>query len=468
MTQASPALGRAEVTAGVLDALRGAGVELCVLRNYETLPDPGGHDVDALFEDARRTAALRALERGLASRGLRLVQCNARRSLVQAVVADAACSAGSVVHFDLFTHVGHWRGLTYLPALRILGEAQRRGGVLIPRPAHEACLSLVGPLLNAGRVKRAYVERCAALAASDREAFGKTLAEAFGREVAAGMTRLLDARDADGLDALRPRVRGALMRNAGAGGALAAAAYAVDKAVSVATRDRLDIAVIGPDGVGKTTLMKGIGEALRRSFPGGVAYQHFRPRPFAALKGRVSEGGQLQRTTDHVHPNPGQVQRAISVARLAVSGGLFTLGYATSILPAKLRRKLVLLDRYAYGYVIEPAALKYYGPPGLAWLMLRLIPRPDLTILLTAEPETIRARKPELTVEEIVAQLSRGREVARRLSRVVEVDASGGVDAAMRRVTSAALKHLAERTAGRKDAPGDRGLASGLEGRGGA
>jgi hypothetical protein len=83
----------------------------------------------------------------------------------------------------------------------------------------------------------------------------------------------------------------------------------------------------------------------------------------------------------------------------------FWAGYLVSVRPAVRNGSLVVGDRWAYGYVVQPLALKFYGPPGLARLAVRLLPQPNLVANLTAPVETIHARKQELTPGEIEAEL---------------------------------------------------------------
>ena len=83
----------------------------------------------------------------------------------------------------------------------------------------------------------------------------------------------------------------------------------------------------------------------------------------------------------------------------------FWMGYLVSVRPAVRNGSVVVGDRWAYGYLVQPLALKFYGPPALARLALRLLPQPDLVVNLTAPVETIHARKQELTRGEIGAEL---------------------------------------------------------------
>jgi thymidylate kinase len=81
------------------------------------------------------------------------------------------------------------------------------------------------------------------------------------------------------------------------------------------------------------------------------------------------------------------------------------LGYVKSVRPALKRGLLIVGDRWMYGYVIQPDALKFYGPDQLARAVLRMLPRPHLIVNLTAPPSVIRERKQELTVAQIEQEL---------------------------------------------------------------
>jgi thymidylate kinase len=81
------------------------------------------------------------------------------------------------------------------------------------------------------------------------------------------------------------------------------------------------------------------------------------------------------------------------------------LGYLTTIRPALKRSWLVVGDRWMYGYVVQPDALRFQGPDALARAVLRLLPRPHLIVNLAAPPQVIRERKYELTVAQIEQEL---------------------------------------------------------------
>ena len=67
----------------------------------------------------------------------------------------------------------------------------------------------------------------------------------------------------------------------------------------------------------------------------------------------------------------------------------------------------MVADRWAYGYLVQPAALKFYGPVWLARMVLRLLPEADLVAQrLSAPEEVIRDANKQLTLQEISAELT--------------------------------------------------------------
>ena len=81
------------------------------------------------------------------------------------------------------------------------------------------------------------------------------------------------------------------------------------------------------------------------------------------------------------------------------------LAYLKSVRPALKRGLLIVGDRWMYGYIVQPEAMKFHGPDLLARAVLRLLPRPHLIVNLAAPPRVIRGRKQELTLSQIEQEL---------------------------------------------------------------
>lgn len=156
------------------------------------------------------------------------------------------------------------------------------------------------------------------------------------------------------------------------------------------------VVLVGPDGVGKTTVAR----ALIAQWKGPTAYFHFRPpiiRPMA-----LHPPDQTDPPLTKGSPDGSQLLGWVRIMRNLVR---FWSGYALRVAPRHRSGALVVADRGAYGYLVQPTALKFYGPPWLAQLAVRLLPRPHLVANLTTAPEIVQKRKQELSLKRIAQEL---------------------------------------------------------------
>lgn len=157
------------------------------------------------------------------------------------------------------------------------------------------------------------------------------------------------------------------------------------------------VVLVGPDGVGKTTAASAVGGL----HAGMVRYFHFRP----PVLGSLCHASDVERQPPPMEKADKVVWRPIGWARLAVAFVRFWLGYLVTVRPALARGELVIGDRWAYPYLVQPTAVRFGGPEGMARVALALLPQPDVVVNLSAPPLVIRARKDELTITQIEYEL---------------------------------------------------------------
>ena len=174
-------------------------------------------------------------------------------------------------------------------------------------------------------------------------------------------------------------------------------------------RRGLSVALIGADGVGKSTLAAGLIDSF--IVPTRLVYMGVwrTPRPFAALGA------------------PGRVGYAIVVQWLR---WIYGAGH-------RMRGRLVIFDRYTEEHLVPPPR------PGIVGRLLQgvrafvVCPAPDLVLLLDTPGAVAFARKQEHSPEEIERIRSRYLRVVDRFPRLTVIDAQQPADVVRRRATEA-------------------------------
>ena len=196
------------------------------------------------------------------------------------------------------------------------------------------------------------------------------------------------------------------------------------------------VAILGPDGAGKTLLVENLKRCLGPAFRRTVAF-HLRPNLYRSL----AASGPV--TDPH-----GQLQRSYlsSVMKLFYYLFDYVAGYLIKIRPALVRSSLVLSDRYYHDLFVDTQRYRYGGPRKLVRGISRFIPKPDLFLIIDVPEKQLLARKQELTVEELQQQ----RKSYRCLSNddflnAVVIDGNMSPECVTRRASEVCLDFMASR-----------------------
>jgi thymidylate kinase len=197
----------------------------------------------------------------------------------------------------------------------------------------------------------------------------------------------------------------------------------------------LVVAVLGPDGSGKTTVIEHIESELAPAFR---KLKRFHLRPHFGKQG-----------TGGVVTNPHAAPPRSTLAGLAKMG-LFLVdywwGYIRRIYPAKVRSTLVIFDRHFYDMLVDP--IRYRLPPHFwpAKLFAKLIPQPDIWLVLDAPPALLVRRKGELDLTSAEMLTSSYRALAQSLPNAHIVNTGGTLDETYSNAINPILTALAQRT----------------------
>jgi len=157
------------------------------------------------------------------------------------------------------------------------------------------------------------------------------------------------------------------------------------------------IAIIGPDGVGKTTLFHSCKPHLKRKF----IYKRFKKIVRRSIIYNLTYPFTKRILSSSLSFKPSKDQHDDCHPKLIFLAGLLYFPYLLFL--ANIKKNLIFIDRYFNDYLLENIAFKQ-KQTGLRkrWQnYLKLMPTPLMMLHLDAKEEVIHSRKDELTDTDI-------------------------------------------------------------------
>lgn len=411
---------RPAAEARAVAALDAAAIRWAALRDDPLAP--GAADIDVLVhpvDAARLDAALRA--EGFAR--LRTWRHGDHRFFI---AYDEERDAWTKV--DAVTSLAYRSGreLPRKTVDAVLARAERHGGAMRLHPDDEFWALLLHCLLDRGEVPDRHRDRLQQLAEHDPSGpLRDALAQPTATSAAVEFAR---AGDVDRLVALGEPLQARLRRPSLTRRVRHGLLGAASPLLKAALRPGIAVALLGPDGAGKSTLAR----SLRGTFPIDVSAHYL---------GLYGERARRARALGL----PGQMAMAWSAY---LAAGI-----------QRRRGRLVIFDRYGYDALL-PSARGGWKRAVRGALLGRMVPRPDLVVVLDTPAVTLHGRKAEHDVNALELRREGYRLLARRLASggaTEVVDASVDAETVRRRVTRLIWRTFAHRRGGlRNSADGTR------------
>lgn len=138
------------------------------------------------------------------------------------------------------------------------------------------------------------------------------------------------------------------------------------------------------------------------------------------------------------------------MAKIAVWQARYLFGWLTTLYPAKVRSTLLLFDRYYHDLLVDPRRYRFRGPMWLARWAGRMVPAPDLWLVLDAPPEILQRRKQEVPLAETARQSEAYRQLAARLHDAHIIDATQPLERVVAAAADAIVACMEHRTGARR------------------
>lgn len=410
-------------------------VRYCVLHSWEELPQELSSDLDIAVhpqDDWKLVSVLRFLQ------GKGYIPVQAINYFLDAYCFRFLWFEGLIIN-SLAVDVifKHQKGALITPSVEVLVSGRRRHG-LFWIPSRESEFTY---LLARKAWKGTAPDRQARQLKILVEQLGLSTSERLASELFLGRlnVRVVEACASGRLNPLLAQIKAqawktTLVRNP--------LALMVEVIFDVMRRVRrwsrptgLFVAVMGPDGAGKSTLIEHLVQAV------GPAFQHhrlFHWRPMLLWRRKA----QCDTTKPHGLSQHGPWR---SIASLFAQVLDYWAGYWFVIRPLLARSGLVVFDRYFDDVLIDPKRYRYGGPLWLARIMRPVIPKPDLVLVLDAAAEVLLSRKQEVAFEEVQRQR---RLYARSMNAPYGtrlINASGSMSHVTAEAAAAIIQYLHER-----------------------
>jgi len=161
--------------------------------------------------------------------------------------------------------------------------------------------------------------------------------------------------------------------------------------------------------------------------------RHLKPRLIVQVR-----GDSVAIVTDP-HGKPPR-SALVSVAKLLV--WLIEEWYARVFQDRK--KALLICDRYYHDLLVDPRRYRYGGPEWVARYVGKLMPQPDLWVLLNAPATILQTRKQEVSLEETVRQCDAYLDFIRNQKSFVIVDAAQSLENVITDIEKAIAKKIKE------------------------
>jgi hypothetical protein len=208
------------------------------------------------------------------------------------------------------------------------------------------------------------------------------------------------------------------------------------------------VVVVGPDGSGKSTIALQLLETCRAPFRGRL-HLHWRPGLLPAPGSLLGWAGRRQLpdvTSPHARAPFGRVLSRLLLGYYWLDN---LLGSWLWLWPARVRNSLIVVERGWFDIAVDPRRYRLQVTPRAVQRLGRLLPKPDLVLVLHGEPSLLTRRKNELAEREIERQLHQWSRVLPAGVRSVVVDVGPHPPAVLAATRAAVLRLLEERAADR-------------------
>ncbi|MBC8441371.1 MAG: hypothetical protein H8D87_16990 [Deltaproteobacteria bacterium] len=426
-----------------ISKLKNKNIQCCILRNYEGLPfKNNSNDIDFLILPEDLSKALKILFNLDGIRATGLIE----RPYVTSVFLNNVQWRNNTnsIQIDLVVMLS-WKGLPFLSVPSVLSNAIPISGtkqlLKKPIPVHEAIISLFSSYLLGGWINEKYQNKVRIIFNNNKQAVLIALSSFLPKTLCFLILEGVISDNKNFLLGKLPEIRRSLILNNFKNKPLFSLKamlrhFYIELKIRYTPYYIDTVCFLGTDGSGKSTVISCI-TAMLKGTTKEIKYKHLKPQLFK--KGEVSKVV----TAPHAKP-----PRSKFISTIKIISWLF-LYWQDRFFHKHKSLTLRIWDRYYHDLLIDPLRYRYGAPMEIAHFLAKLVPKPDLFILLDAPTKVLQNRKQEVPFKETKRQRKAYLSLIGNMKNAVIIDTSQKLENVATDVYDEIINFLVSRAAKR-------------------
>lgn len=431
----------------VFKIINESGLKYCIQNKYEMMPEVIPSDIDMMYMDANEEFLDKLVDKIALTTGLIVTQKICQGFFEYTYILSYECPKERFqLQLDFYRAISRRGYLNIMPAEDMIETRRKYKCFYVPDYYIELKYIWIRRTIKKD-LNNEHIEIARQLFKKNKIEYRKKLVNDFGEELTKIIERIIDDNDIntfyDNFALFNKWARKQSRKNSSICVRIKYCFFMLTKVIPkrIFHTCGISIAFISPDGGGKSTIINNIQNTVSGSFY-KVNTFYFRPR---LLKNIGHYNPVNPKNEDSINNSPHDKQLNgffKSIIRFFYYNIDFIFGNFLKVFPKKVKKELVIFDRYYYDYFADLKRFQYKIPVFIPKLFACAIPKPNIIFVLKAEPEVLYNRKKELEIEEIKRQNAAFLLLGKKYKNVQFIDVSKSIDEVTDDVTTRILVYM--------------------------
>lgn len=398
-------------------------IDYLVIKNYEGLPEQNqSKDIDIYVNPTHLKKAEQIVESCAIKNNYHWFKRSELDYLSCYIIYGINNNEFKSIKIDLLDLT--WRGFPLVDTQVIFHHNQYYNGFRIPANGNESFIMILYYSLYAKKIWIKYHDNIIKKFKIDRSNFEKLGQVVVGNSITDSIVQKLDSGEVNDIIKLRTQIIKNLFFKHFKITNLVKHIYSEIK--SKFKQGKL-VVFLGPDGVGKSTIVENVHDLLYKYGIVEKEIGHFLPDKILPPHKLFFAPKKLKKQ-DYTKPYEAEnASFASSIMRLAYYSAAFFWGYYTSIVFRMFSGKSIIYDRYFHDLFIDPSRYRIvFKNQQVRWIS-KLLPNPSLVLVILADADTILNRKKELSQTKLNDLLNEYKALDRYYKNVIYIDNNGSL-----------------------------------------